>query len=153
MMTGRSGTPIRAFARMMRRSQTGAAVVEFALLAPLFFMMLFGVLQTGIYLQNLNAVQSVTSDAARFVMIEYQKENQLSDEQIRSVILGMATNSPYLLDTDRIEIDVDRSGVSRVAGTTEIDVRVRYTLTDFIPGVDLPLTVIDYSRPVWVVAT
>lgn len=151
MMTGHSAMQLRAFASTLRRSQGGAAVIEFALLAPLFFIMLFGVLQTGIYLQNYNAVQSVASDAARHVMIEFQKDNALSDEQIRSVILGMATNSPYLLDTDRIDIDVDRSGASRVTDAIEIDVRVRYTLSDFIPGVELPLSVIDYSRSVWVV--
>jgi Flp pilus assembly protein TadG len=150
MMTNHSGLSLRAFARTLRRSQSGAAVVEFGLLAPLFFMMLFGVLQTGIYLQNYNAVQSVTSDAARHVMIEYQKDNPLAEDQIRSVLLGMATTSPYLLNTDRIEIDIDSSGPSRVTGTTEIDVRVRYTLSDFVPGVELPLSVIDYNRSVWV---
>lgn len=145
------GPPLSACASALRRSQSGAAVIEFALLAPLFFMMLFGVLQTGIYLQNYNAVQSVTSDGARYVMIEYQKDNPLDDEQIRTVILGLATNAPYLLNTNRIEIDVDRSGTSRVTGAIEIDVRVRYTLSEFIPGVDLPLSVIDYRRSVWVV--
>lgn len=145
------GPPLRACASALQRSQSGAAVIEFALLGPLFFMMLFGVLQTGIYLQNYNAVQSVTSDGARYVMIEYQKDNPLDDEQIRTVILGLATNAPYLLNTNRIEIDVDRSGTSRVTGAIEIDVRVRYTLSEFIPGVDLPLSVIDYRRSVWVV--
>lgn len=142
----------QAQARELCRSQRGATIVEFGLLAPLFFMLLFGVLQTGIYLQNYNAVQSVASDAARHVMVEYQKDNPLSDEQIRSVILATSTNSPYLLDTDRLDIVVDRSGSSRVTGATEIDVTMRYTLSDFIPGVDLPLSVIEYSRSVWVVA-
>jgi len=63
----------------------------------------------------------------------------------------MSTNSPYLLDSDRLEILIDRSDVSRVTGATEIDMELRYQLTDFIPGVELPLSVITYSRSVWVV--
>lgn len=138
-------------ARRLLRSQSGAAIVEFALLGPLFLMMLLGVLQVGIYLQNFNAVQSLASDSARFVMVEHQKNNALSDEQIRSVLLGMSTNSPYLLDTDRLEIEIDRAGASRVDGAIEIDMELRYTLSDFIPGVELPGSVISYTRSVWVV--
>lgn len=138
-------------ARELLSSQSGAVIVEFAILGPLFLMMLLGVLQVGIYLQNFNAVQSLASDSARFVMVEHQKDNALTDEQIRSVLLGMSTNSPYLLDTDRLEIAIDRDGASRVDGAIEIDMELRYTLSDFIPGVELPLSVISYTRSVWVV--
>jgi len=50
-----------------------------------------------------------------------------------------------------VQITVDRSGASRVTGATEIDLTVNYTLENFIPGVTLPLSVISYSRSVWVV--
>lgn len=140
-----------ALTRKLVGSQSGAAVIEFALLGPLFLMLLFGMFQVGIYMQNLNAVQSIASDSARHVMIEYQKANALSDEQIRSVILAQATNAPYMLDTDRLEITVDSTQASRITGAIEIDVQLRYQLSDFIPGVELPLSVIEYSRSVWVV--
>lgn len=126
--------------------------VEFALLAPILLTMLFGVLQVGVYLQNYNAVQSLASDGARYAMIEYQKENNLTDEQLGAVMLGMATTSPYLLDTDRVEIIVDRSNASRIDGAVEIELKISYTLNDFVPGLELPLSVIRYSRSVWVVA-
>lgn len=140
----------KSWAAVLRNS-SGAAVIEFALIAPAFLAMLFGMLQVGIYLQNYNAVQSVASDGARYVMIEYQKDNTLTDEQIRSVMLGVATNSPYILDTDRLNVSVDRSGTSRVDGAIEIDINIDYTLSEFIPGIELPLTVVRYSRSVWVV--
>lgn len=129
----------------------GSVIIEFALLAPMFLLMLFGVFHTGIYLQNYNAVQSVASDGARYAMIEYQKENKLTDEQLQSIILGIATNSPYLLDTDRIDVNVDRSNTSRVDGAIEIDLNITYRRLDLLPGLELPLTVIRYSRSVWVV--
>lgn len=142
----RSGTWLNAV-----RDTKAASAVEFGLLAPILLIMLFGVLQVGVYLQNYNAVQSLASDGARYAMVEYQKDNQLTDAQLRSVLLGMATNSPYLLDTNRVEIDVDRTGTSRVDGAVEIDLNISYTLWDFIPGLELPLTVVRYSRSVWVV--
>lgn len=135
----------------MLRDKTAAVIIEFALLAPMFLVMLFGVFHVGIYLQNYNAVQSAASDGARYAMIEYQKNNNLTDEQLQSIILGIATNSPYFLDTDRFDIVVDRSNTSRVDGATEIDLNITYRRVDLLPGVELPLTVIRYSRSVWVV--
>ncbi|TRD12585.1 pilus assembly protein [Erythrobacter insulae] len=136
--------------RAIAKDTKGGAVVEFALLAPMFFVMLLGVLQVGVYLQNYNAVQSLASDGARYVMVEYQKENTLSDEQIRTVLLGEAVNAPYLLDSDRLRITVDRSGTSRVNGAIEIDLTLSYVTSDFLP-IDMPGATITYSRPVWVV--
>lgn len=141
----------RAAAITLLRDERGSMVVEFGLLAPVFLMMVFGMLQVAFYMQNYNAVQSLASDGARFVMIEYQKNNPLTNDQIREVLLARATGAQYLLDTDRVQISVDRSGASRVTGATEIDLTVSYTLGNFIPGVQLPLSVISYSRSVWVV--
>ncbi len=136
----------------LTRNNSGAAAVEFAILAPIFFTMMLGILQVGVYLQNYNAVQSLASDGARHVMVEYQKNNELTDEEIRTVILAQAVNSPYLLDSDRMQVTIDRTGSSRVTGATEIDLRLQYTLNDFLP-IDIPITTIDYSRPVWVIPT
>ena len=141
----------RAFARRLRRAQGGSAIIEFALLAPLFLTMLFGVMQVGVYLQNYNAVQSLASDGARYVMVEYQKDNALTDEQIRTVLLAEAVNAPYLLDSDRLTITIDRTGTSRVTDATEISIEFDYTLNDFVPGVKIPGSTIEYERPVWVV--
>lgn len=141
----------KAALRAIAKDTKGGAIVEFALLAPIFLTMMLGILQVGVYLQNLNAVQSLASDGARYVMVEYQKENALTDEQIRSVILGEAVNAPYMLESDRLRIDVDRSGTSRVSGAQEIDITLTYRLSDFLP-IDLPLTSITYSRPVFVVS-
>lgn len=148
-------TQIAVFAKgqllAIKRSSLGAAAVEFALVGPLFIALFIGVLQVGIYLQNYNAVQSIASDGARHVMIEYQKDNSLSDEQIRSVILAQAINAPYLLDSDRLEIFVDRTGASRVTGATEIRIEIRYMLFNFIPGIEIPGSLIVYQRPAFVV--
>lgn len=136
--------------RWLSGDRTGAAAIEFALLAPLFFLIFFGVFQVAVYLQNYNAVQSLASDGARYVMVEYQKNNTLSDEQIRSVVLGEAVNSPYMLNTDQLTVNVQRPDDSRIDGTTEIEIALEYQLSDFLPGVELPLSKVKYDRPVFV---
>jgi len=115
--------------------------------------MMIGIVHAGVYLQNFNAIRSLASDAGRYVMIEYQKGNNVSDVDIRSVILGQAVNTPYLLDTDRIQITATTLGTSRIAGAKEIDVDIAYTLEDWLPFVTLPGSTMSYSRPIFVVQT
>ena len=133
------------------RDRRGASAVEFALLAPVFFTMFIGVFQVSVYLQNYNAVRSLASDAVRIVTVEYQKDNNLTPDQIESIVLGMAVNAPYLLDTDRITIDVQQEGTSRVNGATEFDIDITYAEEDWLPFVDLPDLTMQYTRPIFVV--
>jgi Flp pilus assembly protein TadG len=62
----------QAFARgaaMVRmflgRDETGAAAVEFAILTPVFLVMLFGMIAYGIYFGAAHSVQQLAADAAR----------------------------------------------------------------------------------------
>jgi Flp pilus assembly protein TadG len=135
----------------LARDDRGAVFVEFALLAPVLIIMMIGVFHVAVYVQNYNAIRSIASDAGRHVMVEYQKGNDLDDLEIRAIVLSLATTSPYLLDSDRLEIDVTRATTSRVTGATEFDVDIEYDMADFLPIVELPALQLTYSRPIFVV--
>jgi Flp pilus assembly protein TadG len=51
---------------MSRERDVGAAVVEFALISVLLVMLLFGVLQVGVYFYARNIVEASAADAARY---------------------------------------------------------------------------------------
>lgn len=138
-------------ARGLGRDCTASMAVEFAMLAPAFLTMFIGLFQVSVYLQNYNAIRSLASDAVRVVTVEYQKENALSPQQIESIMLGMAVNTPYLLDTDRITINVEQEATSRVNGATEFDIDITYVEEDWLPFVDLPNLTLQYTRPIFVV--
>lgn len=133
------------------RDRRGSVIVEFALLAPVMFALMIGVFQVAVYVQNFNALRSVVSDTARFVTVEYQKGNDLSPDEIHAVLLSQAVGAPYLLDTDRLVINIAPAGTSRIAGTTEFEADVSYTLEDWLPFVTLEETTLTYTRPIFVV--
>lgn len=143
---------IAALRRRLVSERKAASTIEFAIIVPVFLIFMFGVLQAGVYLQNYNAVRSTALDGARAIMIEYQKDNTLTDEQIRSLVLARAVNAPYYLESDRLQVNITRQSTSRVSGTTELEVELQYQLQSFIPGLELPLQTISYDRPVFVVA-
>lgn len=135
------------------RDNHGAVIVEFALLAPILLMMMIGVFHIAVTMQSYNAMRSVTSDAARFVMVEYQKGNELNEDEIHAVIVAEATGPAYMLDTDQLEVNVEPALVSRVIGTTEYTLDVSYTVDDWMPFTDYDEATLTYSRPVFVVKT
>ncbi|HZZ96798.1 MAG TPA: TadE/TadG family type IV pilus assembly protein [Jatrophihabitantaceae bacterium] len=51
---------------MRRASDAGAAVVEFVLISVLLVLLLFGVLQVGVYFYARNIVAASAADAARY---------------------------------------------------------------------------------------
>lgn len=51
--------------RHLARNQDGASAVEFAIIAPVFILMIVGVLAYGIYFGAANSVQQIAADAAR----------------------------------------------------------------------------------------
>lgn len=47
------------------QSETGVAAIEFAIVAPVFFLMIFGLLAYAIYFGMVHSVQQLAADAAR----------------------------------------------------------------------------------------
>ncbi|MDX3976941.1 TadE/TadG family type IV pilus assembly protein [Shinella sp.] len=49
----------------LRKDRAGTSALEFAIIAPLFFLVLFTIIAYGIYLSVANSVQQIAADAAR----------------------------------------------------------------------------------------
>jgi Flp pilus assembly protein TadG len=133
----------------MARQARGSVVTEFALLAPVILVLMIGVFHVAVYMQNYNAVKSIASDTSRYVMIEYQKGNNPAAEEIRSVALSLATNAPYMLDSDQLDVNVTQAPSSRVNGAIEFNIELTYAMDDWLPLVDLRVFDLSYSRPVF----
>jgi Flp pilus assembly protein TadG len=56
---------LRCLAGRLAEVSSGASAVEFAIIAPVFILMLVGVLAYGIYFGAANSVQQIAADAAR----------------------------------------------------------------------------------------
>jgi Flp pilus assembly protein TadG len=54
-------------ARMRGRGRSGSAAIEFAIIAPVLFLFLFGTIETGVIYFAGTALQNATDDAARLV--------------------------------------------------------------------------------------
>lgn len=130
---------IRRLLHAARLDTRGSVLVEFALLAPAFIMLLIGVLQVGVYVQNYNAIRTLAADVSRFAMIEYQNGRERTAEWIeQEAYATLASRSGANFAASRLDIDVDMVDDPNrsIAGMTEMEVKISYDSPDFLPFLD-----------------
>ena len=138
--------------RRLLRERSGSAIIEFGILAPAILTLLLGVLQVGLWMQNYNALRGAAADAGRYVAVEYQKSNQITN-------IAMATwarehaSATYLLDEDRLSTEVVDATNQQIAGVTEKTLTINYTMTSILGIAGITNIPVSFSRPIFVKTT
>ena len=136
------------------KDSSGAAVLEFAILAPIFFAMLFGVVQVGLQMWSYNSLRSIVADTARYTMVEYQKGNQLTPDQIENKAIAVAVNSPYDFNIDQINISPPTSIAAGdsdyIAGMTGYSLTMGYTPPTVLDFTGITAPTLTVTRPIYV---
>lgn len=138
--------------RELLHNTKAAATVEFAILAPVIFSLMLGVLQLGLHMHSYNAVRSVATDTARYTIVEFQKANKLTDEQIQSKAIAYAVNPPYLLEDDNLTVTITRP-VTDITGTIKVQVQVSYVPRSLLNIIGIGSPTITTTRPIYVSST
>lgn len=129
----------------------GSIAVEFALLGPLMLALMMGVIQIGWGMQSYNAVRQLTSETARYAMVEYQKEADPTRATIRQYALDIADKAPYLLDDSNITVTVNQPGTQRVTGAIEYEIVIDYTVPTFMNLFKWASPTFQFKRPVFLI--
>ena len=108
------------------RDNRGSALIEFAILAPALIGMMMGILYIGVQMLSYNAIRAVSSDIARYTLVEYQKLHKVTASNIRSQAIAIAVNPPYGLDTNNLSVVVT-TPVTDISGTIKFTARITYT--------------------------
>jgi Flp pilus assembly protein TadG len=138
--------------RRLQADNRGAAIIEFALLAPVVLGLMLGVLQMGLQMQNYNALRSVAADTVRYTMIEYQKEDKLTAEQIESKAIGYATNTPYGLVSTKLDADVTMPATD-IAGMKKFQLVMTYTPPNLLGVIEVHAPTMTWTRVFYVTST
>lgn len=140
---------MRRLISRLGRDKAGAAIVEFALLAPAIIGMMLGVLQVGRAMQNYNALRNVSADVERYAMVQYATGNQLTNAQLRNYAISTAVSTPYLLQSSSISATVTDAATQRVSGVTEKTLTIDYQILGLFDEMGLRGPYITYTRPLF----
>jgi hypothetical protein len=125
--------------RAKARRTRGQAMVEFALVAPIFFLILFGIIDMGRYVYTLNELQQITREAARVgsVPIRPPECNSLGRSScVKQIAIERAsvvnlTTGDVTVTCERIEADASISILANTDDCAGTDMLVVKTQTNF----------------------
>jgi Flp pilus assembly protein TadG len=86
------------------RLRSGSAAIEFAFVAPIFFLFLMGTMETGIIYLSDFVLQNAVNDAARQIRTGQVAQNGTSQTQFRTMICNSI--APLLACDSNLQIDV-----------------------------------------------
>jgi Flp pilus assembly protein TadG len=103
----------RKILRQFRRNRRGSAAVEFALVAPMFFALLFAIIETALVFFATQVLETVTQDSARIIQtgqamtpggVTATQTGALTEAQFQQYVCSQV---PALLNCTNIAIDVE----------------------------------------------
>jgi Flp pilus assembly protein TadG len=102
------------------KEERGAAAVEFAIIAPLFLLMLFGIICFAMLFGTYNAVQQMSADAARAALAGLTATEQASLAQ--SYVSNIVSSYGF--------IDPTKITVSTNSSTNTFSVTISYDMSN-----------------------
>jgi Flp pilus assembly protein TadG len=92
--------------RRFRRNRRGSAAIEFALVAPVFFALLFAILETALVFFAGQVLETVTQDSARQIMTGQAQMANYSKEQFKAnVVCPTQALARVLFNCDNLFIE------------------------------------------------
>lgn len=85
-------SPRRSAFRRFARNRKGSAAVEFAFIAPLFFALLFAIMETAIVFFAGQTLETGLHDSARLVLTGQAKASNLTQAQLKQEICNRVTS-------------------------------------------------------------
>lgn len=104
-------------------NRKGAAAIEFAVIAPLFFMCVLTLIAYGIYLSAAHSIQQIAADAARTAIagLSQEERTRLATDYIRRTTLNQT-----FINASRMDVTV-RDDANN---TNQFTVTISYDASD-----------------------
>jgi Flp pilus assembly protein TadG len=142
---------LRSLLRRFRRNRRGSAAVEFALVAPMFFALLFAIIETALVFFASQVLETVTQNSARMIMTGQAQTAAYTQAQFATYVCGQV---PALFNCANIYIDVESyPAFSSVTINSQIDGANNFINNlQYIPGGpgDIVVVRLFYQWPLFV---
>lgn len=114
--------------RRVPRERRGAATVEFALVVPIFILLLFGMIEFGRMIMVQQVIVNASREGARQAVVE-----GATVEQVKDVVENYMSASHVPVDRDDIEVSSDPE-TAKSGDPITIQIWVPYENVSWLPG-------------------
>ncbi|UYO52757.1 TadE/TadG family type IV pilus assembly protein [Rhodopseudomonas palustris] len=110
----------RGLARRFRHNRKGSAAVEFAMVAPFFFALLFAIIEVAMIFFASQVLETAVQDASRLILTRQAQNASMTQDQFKTEV---CTRLVSLFDCNIVRVDVQNYGsdFGTVSITTPID--------------------------------
>jgi Flp pilus assembly protein TadG len=151
--------------RRFRRSRRASAAVEFALVAPIFFALLFAIIETAIVFFASQVLETITQDSARIIATGQSQSSLVCTDPVSGAAAPCTQGTfhayvcgqiPTLFSCSGMYVDVEScpsaSGFSCVAFNSQISNGTFTNNMQFVPGGpgDIVVVKLFYQWPLFV---
>lgn len=148
-----STASVNGLLRRFRRSRAGSAAVEFALVAPMFFALLFVIIETAIMFFAGQVLETITQNTARTILTgQTQGAGYTSLAQFQTAVV--CPQIPALFTCTSMAVDVESwpSFSGSMAINNLLDTSCNFTNLQYSPGRqnDFVLVKLAYKWPLFV---
>jgi Flp pilus assembly protein TadG len=111
-----------SFARLLRRfrrNRSGATALEFAIVAPVFLVLLFAILETALMFFASQVLETVTQEAARMILTGQAQNANYTQQNFKTYVCNQI---PALFNCNNIAVDVQSyNSFSQITFPNQID--------------------------------
>lgn len=98
-----SAVPAKNLLRRFRRNRRGATAVEFALIAPMFFALLFAIIEVALMFFATQVLETVTQASARYLLTGQAQGASMTQGQFRNYVCSQI---PGLFNCANLQVNV-----------------------------------------------
>jgi Flp pilus assembly protein TadG len=151
MSRAASTASLRNRLRRFRRSRRGSAAVEFALVAPVFFALLFAIIETAIVFFAGQVLETIAANSARLIMTGQVQSASMDQGTFKTKVCDQI---PALFTCGNIYVDVQSyPSFANVTMNSQIDASNNFVPpTNYSPGGsgDIVVVRLFYQWPLFV---
>jgi Flp pilus assembly protein TadG len=146
-----SAVSLKNLLRRFSRHRRGSAAVEFALVAPVFFALLFAIVEVATMFFASQVLETVTQTSARYIMTGQAQSGALTQSQFKSYV---CTQIPALFTCANVQIDVESApSFGSISNNNPYDANGNFSgPTSYCPGNagDIVFVRLSYQWPLFV---
>jgi Flp pilus assembly protein TadG len=125
----REDNNMRKPCRMTRGKRFGAAAVEFAIVAPLFFLLVFGMVEFGRMVMIQQVITNASREGARKAVLD-----GASSSSVKSAVVTYMANGGVTIATSNVTIDPSDPTTAAAGSPVTVTVSVPFSQVSWLPS-------------------
>jgi Flp pilus assembly protein TadG len=126
----RRGTKLEKVYRLCRKNRRGAAVVEFAIVAPVFFLLVFGMIEYGRMVMVQQVLTNASREGARYAVIQSTNNTTAVETKVKDYLTSAKLNA----SASTVTVDWPASGGSGSAQPVTVTVSIPFGQVSWLPS-------------------